>query len=71
MNTNITSKEEFISFINELKNDLAVNKTEWENLSLEDYLDAIKGWIEDTNSLPSNPNWSTIAEILMAGKYYE
>ncbi|WP_227938176.1 DUF7660 family protein [Alkalihalobacillus deserti] len=65
----IRSKEELISFIDKLKNDLVTNNTEWENLSLEDYLEAIKGWIEDT--LPSNPNWSTIAEILIAGKYYE
>jgi hypothetical protein len=67
----IKSKEELISFIDKLKNDLVTNQTEWENLSIEDYLEAIKGWVEDTNSLPSNPNWSTIAEILMAGKFYE
>ncbi|WP_066172204.1 DUF7660 family protein [Bacillus marinisedimentorum] len=67
----IKSKEELISFIDNLKNDLVTNQTEWENLSLEDYLEAIKSWVEDTNSLPSNPNWSTLAEILMAGKFYE
>lgn len=72
MNTNnIKSKVEFISFINDLKNDLIVNKEEWENLSLQDYLDAVRGWMEDTNSLPSSPNWSTFAEILMSGKFYE
>ncbi|SFA99522.1 MULTISPECIES: hypothetical protein [unclassified Bacillus (in: firmicutes)] len=72
MNTkNIENREEFISFIDELKKDLFANKTEWENLTLEDYLEAIKGWMEDTNSLPSNPNWSTFAEILMSGKFYE
>ena len=72
MNTkNIKSKEEFISFIDELKKDLITNETEWENLTLEDYLDAIRGWMEDTNSLPNNPNWSTFAEVLMSGKVYE
>ncbi|RSK26281.1 hypothetical protein EJF36_05080 [Bacillus sp. HMF5848] len=67
----INSKEDLVSFIDKLKNDFETNKTEWENLSLDDYLEAIKGWVEDTNSLPSNPNWNTFAEILMAGKYYE
>jgi hypothetical protein len=65
------NKEDLVSFIDELKNDFLTNKTEWENLSLDDYLEALKGWIEDTNSLPSNPNWSNIAEILMTGKFYE
>lgn len=68
---NIRSKEELISFINKLKNDFLTNKTEWENIYLEDFLEAIKSWIEDTDSLPSNPNWNTIAKILMAGKFYE
>ncbi|KGP91049.1 hypothetical protein N780_17465 [Pontibacillus chungwhensis BH030062] len=67
----IKSKEELISFIDNLMDDLVTNQTEWENLTLGDYLEAIKGWVEDTNSLPSNPNWTTIAKILMAGKFYE
>ncbi len=75
----IKTKEDFISFLNELSNDKTAKDDKWENKSLEDYLDSIARWVEDmdgyyhnTNrTIPENINWQFIAELLYVGKIYE
>ncbi|HEX4945574.1 MAG TPA: hypothetical protein VFZ34_02770, partial [Blastocatellia bacterium] len=43
----------------------------WENISLEHFLEAIHAWAVDSNSLPEQPDWRCIAQLLVAGKNYE
>ncbi|EEL50767.1 MULTISPECIES: DUF7660 family protein [Bacillus cereus group] len=67
----VRTKEDLIAFIKSLKVDLDKNKDEWENLSLEMYLDAIEAWMTDTNTLSDKPNWNSFAQILLSGRFYE
>lgn len=76
---NVNSKADFIAFIESLVQDLKMNRSEWENKNLEDYLVAIASWTDDmegyyinTNQpVPENVPWKIFADILIAAKMYE
>ncbi|MCM3735646.1 hypothetical protein M3215_07390 [Bacillus cytotoxicus] len=44
---------------------------EWENTTLEAYLESIEAWMTDTNMLSDKPNWKKFAQILLSGRFYE
>ena len=75
----IQSREDLVSFVRALRNDLETNKGEWENSTLEGYLRAMEDWIESMDGyylntgqpVPDTPSWKTIADILYASKIYE
>jgi hypothetical protein len=75
----IKRKEDFIEFVELLIKDLKSNPDEWENKSLESYLEAIVSWTEDMEGyylnnnlpIPENVNWLAFANILIAAKMYE
>ena len=75
----INSKEDFINFIELLINDLKNNSGEWENNSLESYLEAMAACTEDMDGyyqnmrmpIPQNVNWKVFANILISAKMYE
>jgi hypothetical protein len=79
MNNQVNNKEDFINLIDSLVQNLKTNPSEWENNTLESYLEAIKAWTEDmegyyaNNSLkmPTNVNWQVFSDILSAAKVYE
>ncbi len=76
---NIDSKEKFIEFLNSLVIDFKNNSSEWENKTVDSYLEAIQSWVEDMDGyyknmgddLVNNVDWQVIATILSAGKIYE
>jgi len=75
----VNSREDLIKFINQLRMDLQINKGKWENVTLEDYLEAMEAWVNDMDGyylninqpLPTQPSWKTIADILYASSMYE
>lgn len=75
----IESREDFIKFVEALLQDLKNNKIDWENNTLESYLDAIARWAEDMDGFyknqklpfPENVNWKVFGQILIAAKMYE
>ena len=75
----VKSREDFIKFVGALVQDLKNNPNNWENKSLDNYLEAVQSWTEDmegyyiNNSLPypENINWGVIADIFIAAKMYE
>lgn len=75
----ITTKEDLAQSIEQLRQDLADNPDEWENMSLDAYLEAMAAWLHDMDgyyrnqglALPTAPTWQTIGEILLAAKMYE
>lgn len=79
MINNIKDKQSFIEFVKLLVQNLKENPDEWENNSLELYLEAVSSWVEDMEgyysnnnlAIPENINWSVFANILMAAKMYE
>jgi hypothetical protein len=77
--SSVSTREEFVKFVNSLALDLEINPEDWENRSLGDFLSSLASWVEDMEGyyenmeLPQPPNvsWQFFAEVLMAAKVYE
>ena len=67
----VKTKKDLINFINLLKQDYLDNQQEWENTSIDTFLDAMEAWASATNLLLEEPKWSEFAKILYAGSRYE
>ena len=69
----VDSKESFIGFMECLRSDLERNSEDWENPTLERYLDALQSWLQaQKSSYPQTENpWSALAAMLVAAKMYE
>ncbi|MBZ9731336.1 hypothetical protein LB467_16725 [Salegentibacter sp. JZCK2] len=76
----IENKEDFDLFLKSLKEDYDVNKAEWGNVTLADFLEAlgvyskeIEGYYKNMN-IPfnkKNPSWKVFADILLGARIYE
>lgn len=69
--TKVKSKEDLLQFIKLLKVDYLDNEQEWENTSVDTFLDAMEAWANDTDLLTEEAKWSAFAKILYAGSRYE
>lgn len=75
----ISTKEDFADFVSGLREELANNPDEWENQTLDRFLDAMESWIRMIDAYSKNtgdvealsPSWKTFAKILCAAKVYE
>ena len=75
----VQTREDFISLVHLLVQDLKENPNEWESNDLESFLRAIAAWVEDMNGyyqsqglpLPHQPDWKLFGQILVAAKIYE
>jgi hypothetical protein len=71
---------EFIKFLGEFKTDLKENKSNWENKTLEDFLEAMEAYAEDIQGYYDNmkmdidadkPTWENFKTILKGASVYE
>jgi hypothetical protein len=75
----IRTRSEFVVFVHELLHHLQATPGEWENLSLENYLEALASWVEDCDGYYANrgepvvqdPSWKFLGEALLAASVYE
>ena len=75
----IQTREDFIQFLQELLRDLRTAPEQWENATLEDFLEAMAAWGEDADgycanqdiTVPQQASWKTLGEMLLAAKIYE
>ena len=78
----VESQEHLVAFIEALREDLVQNADQWENPSLERFLDAMAAWIGEKdfeNFYSGNfgedfvklSKWRVFADILYASKIYE
>jgi len=75
----IKSKAEFLEFLEELQHDLQYNRPDWENPTLEGFLEAMAAWIEDSDNYhritgrgkPMDGDWQFLANVLAAARIYE
>ena len=65
--------EDVIKELGRLADDLRENRENWENQTLEDYLDALERWLDDyaRQYKLTEPSWGFIVLMLGAGKVYE
>ena len=76
----ITSKEDFAVFAKLLLQNYREYQHEWDNATLERYLEALAEFVESIDGYYANigatvsmdrPSWRVFADILLAGRVYE
>jgi hypothetical protein len=77
--SSVRSKDDLAEFVCILRDSLAKNREDWENITLESFLEAMEAWIRVMDQSRKNagkdpiqsPSWQTVAEILLAAGAYE
>ena len=67
---NLSSEDELVAFIKNLRADFTTNNHDWENVTVPEYLEAMESWIDDTK-FDDDPPWRNFAKILLAARTYE
>lgn len=75
----VSSKSQFLGFLEALQEDLKQNPEGWENPTLDRYLEALAAWVtvyencyrNAGKAAPAEPNWTFFAEALTAARLYE
>jgi hypothetical protein len=75
----IQTRDDFVTFMHHLVQDLRTYPERWENTTLETYLAAIAAWVQDMDGYyrnrgeqaPQHPTWKHVGEILLAARIYE
>lgn len=75
----IRAREDLAEFIECLREDLIKNPSDWENVELSSFLEAMAAWVRDMDGfyhnlnkpVPEKPTWRIFGFILLAAKTYE
>jgi hypothetical protein len=75
----VNSRDHFVDFLNALRQDAITHPEEWQNKTLDEYLEALSAWVQDMDGYyenhdrpgPTSPSWKNLAEMMLAAKYYE
>jgi hypothetical protein len=76
---NIQTRDDLALFIQHLIQDFRTCPEQWENTTLDSYLEAVATWIKDMDgyyrnrgeTAPKHPTWRHMGEILLAARIYE
>jgi hypothetical protein len=66
----VSDHETFLEFVRALIEDYKNNELEWENGSIDAFLEAAVSWSADSRKV-ADLSWKTLAEFLYVGKIYE
>ncbi|MFF5442625.1 hypothetical protein [Streptomyces achromogenes] len=75
----IDDREAFGAFLARLRADHAANGRQWENATLDDFLEALEAWVASSpgwyrnvgHELPPEGDWTFFARALTAARIYE
>ncbi len=75
----IGSKQDLQAFVLALRRDLLDHPEEWENETLDRFLESLAGWIGDMSGYfknqhieePPQPDWRLVGRMLFAASTYE
>ncbi|BAN46025.1 hypothetical protein [Metapseudomonas resinovorans] len=75
----VSTRDDFIAFILNMRDDFKRNPDSWENQDLANFLEAVAAWSAEMDTFyanqekeaPKDVNWTLFAEILFAAKIYE
>ncbi len=75
----VDSRDDFVEFISALRHDLTARPEDWQNPTLDGFLEALAAWVQDMDGyyqnnrlpVPCAPNWKNVAEMMLAAKHYE
>ncbi len=65
----VNDRNTFLEFVSALIEDKKKFGDSWENVTVENYLDSAKCWLEDSQR--KDTSWKLMAEFLYCGKIYE
>ena len=76
---NIRTREEFIKFVHGLLDEFQNNRAGWQNDTVDSYLGALAGWVEDMDGaymnrgekMPEDIKWDVFAKALAAASVYD
>jgi hypothetical protein len=74
-----TSREDVVNVVRAMATDLRNHKDDWQNASLDTYLDALASSIEEVDEIypdrgevvPDQPSWQLVAQLLVMASGYE
>jgi len=77
----LSTRSEFVAFVDELRQNLKEHPDEWENQSVELFLAGLRGFAANAEGYYANigqtdidvevPTWRGFADMLLAAKVYE
>lgn len=75
----VSTREDFARFLTDALADLRNRPQDWENDTLESFLEAWSAWVMAMPSLcknlgkrvPDQPDWNLLANMVMAARIYE
>jgi len=76
----VRTKDDLIAFLHVLRQDLGDHNDQWENPTLERFLESLAAWLEDMDlrqyyNRPDMPEdyieWRFVADMMCAAKIYE
>ncbi|MEU9703154.1 hypothetical protein [Streptomyces sp. NPDC047981] len=75
----VRSREELVAFLRELHQEFRRHGDEWENHTLERFLEALAAWVHDApgvyrnfgKEFPADGSWDFFAQALYAATLYE
>lgn len=75
----VQSRTDFVDFVDALRRDLVIHSQDWQNVSLEDYLQALSACAQDMENhykrkrmeVPTILDWKVVAEMMLEAKFYE
>ena len=73
------NRNDFVTFLRQQVEDYQNNRGNWENQSVDAFLEAMASWIEDMDGyyinmnlpIPQDVDWNTFSDIIIGGKVYE
>lgn len=65
----VEDQASFLRFVEALQHDRNNHGEEWQNSSIDMFLESSAAWLNDTS--PSEASWKLFASFLYAGKIYE
>jgi hypothetical protein len=68
----VHDRERCLTVIDALARDVEGHGDEWDTSTIPTYLDALRAWLADSDLSAVGPwAWSTLADVLRAGRVYE
>ncbi|MCX4538210.1 hypothetical protein [Streptomyces sp. NBC_01669] len=73
------SREELVTFLRDLHKEFRARGHEWENNTLDDFIEALAAWVHDSpgayrhagEQIPPDGDWTFMARALHAATIYE
>ncbi|MBD9598141.1 hypothetical protein IB270_35615 [Ensifer sp. ENS05] len=75
----VTNRKQFCEFLDDMRKELIEGQVQWENSTLENFLEAFSAWVGDMDGYyknrgierPETLGWIDLARMFHAARFYE